>query len=914
MLTRSYADLHSLPSFLPSTHTYIHTYIGAPDVVLFASLCSSGEGDRCSQSLYITLPHASPAADWAYIGRRKTTKTSNRSLIAEDLLFTAMDIPQCCDYCHSLKLPRGEVVLDVSYQPILPTALLMQSMATTTMNIPSSSSSSSSSSDSELRSLQQAWLLDSDSAASSSSSSSGGGPRPLIGVLTSRRVLICTYQLAVLNELIYVEVSSNNDDDDYGSASSSSNGSSSMGGATEDTTTEQLMRDLFNDLSLSSGLRDDARRTKKTGSHPHRSSPSVTRDPAVGLSWLGAALCCVMESGAVRYLLPGSFADHKMKHVSQAAFVGGRGGGGGSGSDSYGGDSIHFDLSAVYRCLGLRHVYTTPKQPYSSSSVGSSSSSTGNSDTTTEGLLCCLPRNISNTLPSSHRIVAILPDRMLVAFLRRDESYYSTTFLPMLAFTQRCINPIEPLILGLVALDNNNNNNNNNNPTNSNNNNYQGNNNNNSSICIPMSSSSSSSSVPDPRLDLISTLLQYYCSPDGTNQSTSHCTNRLLLALMSFQNSERRVAMQSDEGTQTLLHHRELGDDKDRTTITALDRLRVSVASVAGLASRSTRTPGSSDFPAVRWLSSGFKFVVGLNARLPYLSSLDLLSTTRPELLDLLVDAGTYGGMSLPHRQSQTAKQYSACALLMLALSMSSSTASATTSGGGVGEGGGGGGSRYECDQLVPLAKRLLDISGGSAALAAIALYEGLTHGGGGGGDASLIASAKKVIFEEVRWDDKLLYIALRNHLCSLAAITGDGASLSSSIIDGDDDAAAYVHDPSKYMSTKHLLDRTMFMERLGSSSGSSIMRPTSTTTRITPITAHDWSRVTAVDDAMENALTQLQSTQREHFAVSGLGPPLVRSPSMMGSAGGGGGGGSHDDGTGLLLLLPVMGPRCNGE
>jgi len=266
---------------------------------------------------------------------------------------------------------------------------------------------------------------------------------------------------------------------------------------------------------------------------------------------------------------------------------------------------------------------------------------------------------------------------MLVAFLRRDESYSSTTFLPVLAFTQRCTNPIEPLILGLVALDNNNNNNNNS---------YQSNSSN-SSMCIPtptplppLSSSSSNSSprssaIPDPRLDIISTLLQYYCcSVDGTKLSTSHCTNKLLLALMSFQNSDRRLSIQNNNkeegGT--------LDDDKgiiDSTTITALDRLRVSVASTAGLASRSTRTLGSGDFPMVRWLPSGFKFFVGLNARLPYLSALDLISSTRPELLDLLMDAaGTYGGTSLPHRQSQIAKQYSACALLMLGLSMSTSS------------------------------------------------------------------------------------------------------------------------------------------------------------------------------------------------------------------------------------------------
>jgi hypothetical protein len=191
----------------------------------------------------------------------------------------------------------------------------------------------------------------------------------------------------------------------------------------------------------------------------------------------------------------------------------------------------------------------------------------------------------------------------------------------------------------------------------------------------------------------------------------------------------------------------------------------------------------------------------------------------------------------------------------------------------------------------VPLAKRLLDISGGgSAALSAIALYEGLTSG-----DTSLVASAKKVFINEVRCDNKLLYIALRKHLSSLASIiTGDGAS-SAIIINIDDDVDD--NDPSKYLSMKHLLDKTMFMERLGSSS-SSMMRPTSTTTTRIPIPAEDWSRVLAID-AMEDALTQLHSTQREHFAASGLGPPLVRSSAMR---------------SGGSVLLPVMGLRCHGE
>jgi len=223
-------------------------------------------------------------------------------------------------------------------------------------------------------------------------------------------------------------------------------------------------------------------------------------------------------------------------------------------------------------------------------------------------------------------------------------------------------------------------------------------------------------------------------------------------------------------------------------------------------------------------------------------------------------DAGAFAGTSLPHRQSQTAKQYSACALLMLGLSMSIN-----------------GKQHYQSGQLLPIAKRLLDISGGSAALGAIAVYEGVTIG-----DVSLLALAKKIFIDEVQWEDKGLFIALWTYMHSMAATTGDVSFI---------DAAM---NPSKDLSMKkHLLDKTMFMERIGNS----IMRPSANAAASSiPIVAN-WSRVTAVD-AMEDALAQQEATRKEHFVAAGHGPPLVRS-SSMGAVG---------------ALLSVMGPRYRGE
>ena len=87
---------------------------------------------------------------------------------------------------------------------------------------------------------------------------------------------------------------------------------------------------------------------------------------------------------------------------------------------------IRYTEQWVYACLDANLCNN-------SSGGNDTSESTLHSSETSRGLLCSLPRNISTSLPCSQRVIAVLSDRVLISYLRRDDGYHSVTTLPQLA-------------------------------------------------------------------------------------------------------------------------------------------------------------------------------------------------------------------------------------------------------------------------------------------------------------------------------------------------------------------------------------------------------------------------------------------------------------------------------------------------
>lgn len=393
---------------------------------------------------------------------------------------------------HSLHLLPNEIVLDVVWQPI-PSQL----QSTTTA-------------DSDLQRLQEVWLLN--------------NAEPLIGLRTNKRVIICTYQLKVLNVLFY-------------------------------------------------------------------NKAYIIRDAVLSIAWIGGTLSYTLESGGIHYLLPSSFLINNVEDGFNT-----------------------MESSVIQRTLGIRK--NNSKENYSNSNIGTNSMHRFDS---TKGIFCSLPRNISTTLPSSGVVIAVLPDRMLIAYLRMDVySFNSTTTLPQLVFAQRPCNPVEPLILGLTSIKN-----------------------------FPCNNHTiyANEEVGVYRQDTIYSLLDFYGGP----LNTALCSTRLAFALAQYQsNSELSIA----------------NKDTNTKKLASETQLSIAVASVVGLNTTQISSSSNADDHIVRWIPLGFKFFVGSRSKLLKSSVLELLSV-RPELQELVLDINAYGGSYLPHRRSALAKQYFSAALIL---------------------------------------------------------------------------------------------------------------------------------------------------------------------------------------------------------------------------------------------------------
>jgi hypothetical protein len=120
-------------------------------------------------------------------------------------------------------------------------------------------------------------------------------------------------------------------------------------------------------------------------------------DPVTSISWVGASLLSASESGAISFLLPGSFINlHQQRKFPSASL-------------------------ARMRSLGLRN----------------------NARDMSSGSLCSFPRNLNYS--SFLNIVCCLPDRIIVSTISL------TLGSSKLIFSSRPCLPVEPLILGLLS-------------------------------------------------------------------------------------------------------------------------------------------------------------------------------------------------------------------------------------------------------------------------------------------------------------------------------------------------------------------------------------------------------------------------------------------------------------------------------
>jgi hypothetical protein len=477
--------------------------------------------------------------------------------------------------CASLRLAAGEILLEAVWQPS-PSALCATAAEGQLCKGLSPEVAAA------LRDQQALWLT--------------LAQQPLLALRTTRRVLLCNAQLRVLNEAVFVEHA----------------GCSSGLPTAQATGTDSIASAFLRRLQASA---------KRPAAEPPSMplSPSVCRDAAVGVTWLGAALCYTCESGAVHYLLPAPAAAPSVTGGSLAS-------------------------APVLRAMGLRS--RAPGRA-GTAQVGRSGSGAFGDDG--RGVLCTLPRNLSTSAPCSVLVVAVLADRILLAYLRSDD----TPAAPLVAFTQRPMNPLEPLALSLVALER----------------------------------LSPGGGAGGSRRDLLSLLLSFYVSPrsDGPAASgagarpSGQVTRRLALALATLPAVAPAVKAHS---------------------------VGVGPLSGAALTAFVAGThPAGGELPLTRWIPSGFKYWTRVRAGLHKLAALELLSV-RSELQEMLLDSEAYGGAALPHPQRALSTQLTAAALLLFVQAAShpqaQSTASAATAAA----------FRELCAQQKALAQRLLDIAG----------------------------------------------------------------------------------------------------------------------------------------------------------------------------------------------------------
>lgn len=491
---------------------------------------------------------------------------------------------------------------------------------------------------------------------------------PLLALRTTHRVLMCTNKLEVLNAHIYCKPSS--------LKVTSGLEAASIAG------TDGILSSFLQDL-LSA---QQATVARSTAAKEYKGPTAKISDTVTGVAWMGAALCYTCESGAVHYLLSAPC-------VRDGGLI-----------------NVPAPPAAVpiFRALGHR------MQRSGAAGTSQCRGARQCRNETDRGLLCTLPRNISTTLTGSHRILAVLSDRALVSYLRRDDAYHSVTSLHQVAFSQRPLNPLEPLVLGLIALDN---------------------------LRARQASTLNSSLLSGPpllvhsaqhRQDAVDVLMCNYVSPRAESTTTAggarpsaQCSRRLSLAISQYQAQCKTTAI---AGAGTL---QVSGALTKRSGATALPG---AIALAVGLHSQLVRAATCGEFPAVRWVPSSVKYHAAAQVGLLKVAAMELLSS-RAELQELLLDSDGYAGNAVPHVHRPQAAQLVAGALNFLVLSQRSC-------------------DKEVCDLLVGLARRLMDIGGDYSTLSAFLLR-----------DHAAVGTVARIAEEQVLPADRTAFLRFLAHV-----------------------------------------------------------------------------------------------------------------------------------------------------
>ena len=802
-----------------------------------------GRHARLRQTLYITDPDPF-ASDFSYVGYSASTPSPTSAAAGADQHHTGASAVQFGEFGGlmgfgglgatggfeglnsmpmgsrgaSLQLRPGETLLEVAWQP-LPSALGLHHhycspSARTDGNpsVPSSSSAaapataaataaasgadiSTSSSPvvqpddlSDLARLQSVWLADSEGGPSTRPARTGrgtgvgegGSGKPLLGLRTSQRVIICTCKLQVVSSHTFVGWHTTEKVAGDATSAGDAGGARVTGLQGADSNIAALIRSLSPSSENVSGAVHSGR--------------MACQDSVRSIAWVGAALSYVCESGAVRYLLP-TVAPTACTHPASL----------GPASAAAVRRCLGTASSPQHRALGLlapprrvtRGLRTASSLNSLNACIGSrgnhpykSGSSSGDSGTEGDalaagGLLCALPRNQSSTLPGTQQVVAVLSDRLLVVYLRRDNgtAFHGTCPLPQLAYTQRPVNPAEPLALSLLALDTT------------------------TTTTSATLLSAGAGFKPQQevlraaRLSCLTALISTYFSPrlevgggggqGGGALPSSQGSRRLLLALSTHPlGAAARSQAGEDAGTDAVGYiigrSRGVGDPSAAPTsepLPAPSSAAVQIAglscAVSGLYHKMSGQVTAGDFPRMRWMPSGVRLLSALRAGRWGLAAMELLGgssgAARAELQELLLDPHAFAGSVLPHaHRSNGVRIASAAVLLMLLLSSSLSSSCNGCVSGADGQNGVAHSVRHKQQALAlqRLARRLADISGNYAALAAVmvsAIAEtSLPHSTGDPSTAATKdAAALREIVEHLDGVDKEAYVMLARYALS---------------------------------------------------------------------------------------------------------------------------------------------------
>eukprot|EP01038_Epipyxis_sp_PR26KG_P008711 gene8711-11771_t len=302
---------------------------------------------------------------------------------------------------NRLNFELEEYIIDLLWQPLPSLLSFRKSTAQNTASVQSAS---------------LPWLLSHENKQE---------PCPMIGILTTKRVLLVDNNLEIINSFQYGHLTTFSSQQ-----SNKSNGNNNI-------------NDMLNELNG-----NYAEQTSEKELFSSNFPIKNINELISSIIWMGSVLLYISESGSVNYLIPSGKPSIKSHSININ-----NNNNNNNNNNSHSNDAITTDNNESYfyqsesRLLGIQgHGYYNnykSQLSYDQNEVYS---------------FLNLPRNIS--MNQSVRIIGVLSDRLIIVYMKPSRVKLSNDCkniiftCPQSTYTTRPINPVEPIILGLITQNN----------------------------------------------------------------------------------------------------------------------------------------------------------------------------------------------------------------------------------------------------------------------------------------------------------------------------------------------------------------------------------------------------------------------------------------------------------------------------